>query len=359
MGSLMSNAVDLSIFESELRLLTDLVSASPDRETGGELLGLWSHGGGGTVMLVTGPAPNALREATTYAQPPAVHMEIERFAWTRFGLQVLGIWHSHHHIGLRELSGGDRQRTREYSRTTGRRSYAEILSYLSGSGGSSRVHFRPYVYSDAERLKEVRSELRSLPGLSPVRAVLEATSPPELIKPCLFPDATVAGRENVELVHDPAAEDRHEAGSELKSAVAPVIDESPGPHTYADERTAPPPRSEVGADQESIARAFEAALGKLPTALREEVTLELVGGRVRLTLTGASSNRFWVLDLHPASPRLIHLTEVVKGRPKASQFALDANQQLSHVYATFLHDLREGPHGLLGPIKKWKRRTGS
>jgi proteasome lid subunit RPN8/RPN11 len=173
----MMQLAEARIYTGELALLYQLVAESPDLETGGELLGLWSHQGSPTIMLVTGPDTNATRTETHFMQPPDIHMMIERHMWDGYGLQVLGIWHSHHRLGLRELSKGDRLRTQRYASNHGRLRYIELLGYLDDSH-PGKPEIRPYLYSDAPQLAELPVNVLELPGRSPIRDALTRHPPP-------------------------------------------------------------------------------------------------------------------------------------------------------------------------------------
>lgn len=180
----MSEPATIRIFESELERIKDCVLGSPGIETGGELLGLWSHGdaptvmlAGVTVVLAGGPAPDSRRGRTWFEQDPATHMELERLMWEEFGVQVVGLWHSHHELSLHELSDGDIQRTRQYSQRHGRPRYTEILAYIldgrDGVDGRTAVGLRPHVYEDASTGIALPTSLVVLPGESPIRRSLE------------------------------------------------------------------------------------------------------------------------------------------------------------------------------------------
>lgn len=186
-------SAEARIYSGELALLYQLLAESPDVETGGELLGLWSHQGSPTIMLVTGPDVNATRTETHFLQPPDVHMMIERHMWDSFGLQVLGIWHSHHRLGLYELSNGDRLRTQRYATNHGRLHYIELLGFLDDSPGG-RPQIRPYLYSDAPQLQELPVTVLELPGRSPIREALTHHPPPTALHRSLLLDARTPER---------------------------------------------------------------------------------------------------------------------------------------------------------------------
>jgi hypothetical protein len=183
-----STLAALRIFESEVDQIVDTVADSPDCETGGELIGLWSHAdmptvmlAGVTVMLAGTPAPKSVRTTTSFEQDPESHMELERLVWQDYGLQVVGLWHSHHQLTLHQLSGGDIRRTQGYSVRHQRPRYSEILTYLVQGERTSRrgegslgldVVLRPYVYADAASGRALPTRIVTLPGESPLRAAL-------------------------------------------------------------------------------------------------------------------------------------------------------------------------------------------
>ena len=76
----------------------------PSLETGGQLLGLRTHGQAHTVFLATGPGPKPSTSGLIFLQSPQSHQATEAFVWSSFGLQNIGFWHSHHQLPFHELS---------------------------------------------------------------------------------------------------------------------------------------------------------------------------------------------------------------------------------------------------------------
>jgi hypothetical protein len=179
----------IRIFQSELDQILNAVIQSPDLETGGELLGLWSHAdsptvmlAGVTVLLAGTPAPGSRRGTTWFEQDAQTHMALERLSWERYGVQVVGLWHSHHQLSLHTLSQGDVHRTQGYSVRHQRPRYSEILAFLveresSRARGLPRRQFdvglRPYVYENAATGQALGTRLEVLPGWSPLRDALQ------------------------------------------------------------------------------------------------------------------------------------------------------------------------------------------
>ena len=163
----------LRIFKSELSLIADEILRHPRTETGGQLIGLWTHGGAPVVYAATRPGRNCVREPHHFRQAPATHRRIEAHMWRQYGLQCVGIWHSHHGLPLTQLSRGDLERTQRYARRHNRPKFTEILGWIR----NGEAQLRPYVFTDAKRLSAPAAELEVLPGKSPLRS---APIPPEL-----------------------------------------------------------------------------------------------------------------------------------------------------------------------------------
>ncbi len=296
------SSVDARVFSEELASLYQLIAESEDVETGGELLGLWSHQGSPTIMLVTGPDDDATRTKTHFLQPPDIHMMIERYMWDRFGLQVLGIWHSHHRLGLTELSDGDRHRTKRYADTHGRARYVEFLGYIDPAG---RPRIRPYLYADAGQLAESPVEILELPGRSPIRDTLRSDPPPTALHTSLLlggartPWTTRPGPEPGE-TEDDAAEDAVPSYSLEADILVPEPEPEPAP-SPSSERQRPsfaqgaPQRADVAAD---IVLALEAALARLPESATRLVKLRIdaSGLILRIDPPGRRASLFFPIE---------------------------------------------------------------
>lgn len=239
----MTPAAIIRIFESELEQITERVVDSPTTETGGELIGLWSHAdsptvllAGVTIVLAGGPAPGSRRRSTSFEQDPEAHMGIERIMWEEFGVQVVGMWHSHHQLSLHDLSAGDVRRTMSYSARHRRPRYSEILAFLlpseiRGKRGSMTVGLHPHVYENATTGTAVTTSLEILPGESPLRQALKGRSLPTHIAPALADARRHRGRPpSYEIqAHDPRGT-RHDGpgggvpAEEPAAHVEPVVE---------------------------------------------------------------------------------------------------------------------------------------
>jgi hypothetical protein len=167
----MTDLYRVRVYESELRVIGDETLRFPRIETGGNLFGSLTHGGTPVVWLATRPGGKFSRRETSVELDHRLHRDIEAMAWRQFGIQSLGMWHSHHQIGLYEPSEGDRRRTANFAAKAERKFYVELLCNLPGAEGP--VIITPFVYLDAPRLERADAEITVLPGISPLRAALE------------------------------------------------------------------------------------------------------------------------------------------------------------------------------------------
>lgn len=171
------NEAIVRIYESELHLILHEVSIHNNIETGGSLLGLWTSAGNPTILLASRPGRRAVRAVTQFDQDLNVHRMMEELLVEHHGVQSIGLWHSHHSLGLHELSGGDVQRTIQFARRSQRSLFCDLLCYFTDSsdGGteSPEITIKPYVYIDAGAGRRVPSSLVVMPGISPIRSALE------------------------------------------------------------------------------------------------------------------------------------------------------------------------------------------
>lgn len=163
----------LSIFESELHVIVSDCERYPEIETGGALFGLWTQTGAPVVMLATRSGANAVHEVTHFLQDEREHKQAREFLWESFGLQWIGLWHSHHRLGLEELSSGDVSRTRHLANAHSLDRFCEILCFWSrremARNDRLQVNLKPFIYLAAKRGTTAASEFRLLSGYSPAR----------------------------------------------------------------------------------------------------------------------------------------------------------------------------------------------
>lgn len=96
------------IYSSELDYMARCIQDFPNIETGGQLYGAWTASGAPRVIYVIGPGPNAYQRTTLFGQD-IEYLESVGSKLKEYGLQHIGEWHSHHHLGLPQPSGHDTQ----------------------------------------------------------------------------------------------------------------------------------------------------------------------------------------------------------------------------------------------------------
>lgn len=96
------------IYSSELDYIARCIQDYPNIETGGQLYGAWTASGAPRVIYVIGPGPRANHQSTFFNQD-VEYLETIGAKLKEYGLQHIGEWHSHHHLGLPHPSGHDAQ----------------------------------------------------------------------------------------------------------------------------------------------------------------------------------------------------------------------------------------------------------
>jgi len=95
------------IYKSEYRQIQAWTAKFPNRETGGDLFGLWLDERTAVVQLVLGPGKNCRRTSVSFYQDVEYLERVGNQLTTKEGLCHIGEWHSHHTLGLTRPSGGD------------------------------------------------------------------------------------------------------------------------------------------------------------------------------------------------------------------------------------------------------------
>ena len=95
------------IYESELDFISRCVMDYPQSETGGDFFGLWTKEGIPVIHYAIGPGRNVERTSTHFNQDIEYLRECGFLLNSKFKLEHLGAWHSHHQMELSEPSAGD------------------------------------------------------------------------------------------------------------------------------------------------------------------------------------------------------------------------------------------------------------
>lgn len=144
-------------------------------ETGGDLFGFWDTTP--TIFLATRAGPQSVREHTHFRLDVDYVRKLGELLGTDWGLRYFGDWHSHHRLGLKEPSSGDRQRI---GRLAGRNAFREMLEVIvtfepNEPEQEPTVSLHPWAYSLADGRTEPATALLDVtPGISPIREALVA-----------------------------------------------------------------------------------------------------------------------------------------------------------------------------------------
>jgi len=159
------------IFQSELAAIEAETLKWPDRETGGELFGYFTHAGWPVVHRVVNANATARRGSVTF-HPNVDQINQEgRNLIDRYGMQHLGQWHSHHHMSLTHPSGTDRTTVAEAIRTYGLGSFVQVIANIRERQGSNGALAHAYFYRDRQPDQYESMSWLVLPGASPLGLV--------------------------------------------------------------------------------------------------------------------------------------------------------------------------------------------
>ncbi|MBL7223900.1 MAG: Mov34/MPN/PAD-1 family protein [Candidatus Brocadiae bacterium] len=177
---------EMIIHESELRAIAGLAAQWGGLETGGDMYGLYTRQGRPVVQFVSGPGPGATHETAHFAQDLRFCVRMHREMGSRYGLQWLGTFHSHHGLGLRRPSGGDVSQVRSVTNRNNLKQWCEIIASHARpsrahyavpaflptrdpSNGGLSIRIDAFIYSDPQKGAWLPARVRVLPSPSPFR----------------------------------------------------------------------------------------------------------------------------------------------------------------------------------------------
>ncbi|MBM3879459.1 MAG: hypothetical protein FJ387_07020 [Verrucomicrobia bacterium] len=152
-------------FASEVEYLARCMLDCPDRETGGDCFGFWTHTGCPAIQYVIGPGPEARGTATFFTQDRGFLKACGDLLIHEYGLQHIGEWHSHHRLGLARPSGHDSDTVRRAMIGYGLGRFFLIIGTL----GDAAPQLNGFLYERGPRPRPDEVEWMLLPGLSPYR----------------------------------------------------------------------------------------------------------------------------------------------------------------------------------------------
>lgn len=175
-------------FQSEINALGRLTAAWGDLETGGVLYGLWTFGLMLVVFLAIGCGQLAIHRRSYFENEPEFVMQTNTAIWERFGLQHVGDWHSHHHLGIDHPSSGDVHQVQSITTKNYAPRWVGIITTTHVPSAATKIHvpswwplrqaevpdvrINAFMFPDPQTGRYVRVPVRVLPGVSPVRLAI-------------------------------------------------------------------------------------------------------------------------------------------------------------------------------------------
>jgi hypothetical protein len=169
------------IYEGELEMMARFVCDYPDIETGGDLFGFWTHSGSPVIEYVLGPGVGAQHEHAAFYQESPYLLAAGNRLHELHGLQHIGTWHSHHRLKLFQPSHGDSVTMQRALESHGFHSW--LLTICTFAEDADTVEMHGYLYRAGGRETHQQITWLLLPGSSPIRAALEATSDVPFVAP--------------------------------------------------------------------------------------------------------------------------------------------------------------------------------
>ena len=169
------------IYQGELDYISRCILDSPSIETGGELFGYWTASGAPVVLYAIGPGPHANHEPSFFNQDVDYLVTVGERLISRFGLQHIGEWHSHHSLGLDRPSGHDASTIANGIASQGLGRFLLAI----GTCRDGRSGFKPYTFHEYFGTDFVSAYWEVKEGASPFRAVVDAD--PELAPVLVHP----------------------------------------------------------------------------------------------------------------------------------------------------------------------------
>lgn len=164
------------VYQSELDYISQCILDYPHIETGGQLFGFWTTDGIPVVLFAIGPGENANHEVAFFNQDVDYLVRVGQILITRYGLQHIGEWHSHHQLGLARPSGHDASTMVNCIRRQNSRQFLLCI----GNCTDTASELNAYNFTQSAGHDYVRAAWDIKEGESPFRALIE--SDPDLFR---------------------------------------------------------------------------------------------------------------------------------------------------------------------------------
>ena len=166
------------VYEEELNHIAGWVEDCPNLETGGDLFGFWTHSGFPVIQFILGPGKRSRHNHTSFYQEKDYLIKSGSLLRSKYGLQHIGEWHSHHQLGLAQPSQGDEHTV---FRALDRYKFPKFLLCIANlrpnSGSFLRksnwtVNIGSFLFTHSIPNYQI-GQWVVLPGSSPIRSTLE------------------------------------------------------------------------------------------------------------------------------------------------------------------------------------------
>lgn len=126
-----------TIYQQDLEYISKCILDYPNIETGGDFFGFWNNLGLPVILYVTGPGENCYRNPSFFRQDLDFLVGIGNHVHSRFGLQHIGSWHSHHTLSLAVPSGHDCHTMVNAISNNNLEKFFMILGNITDTGGTT------------------------------------------------------------------------------------------------------------------------------------------------------------------------------------------------------------------------------
>lgn len=165
------------IYASEIDYIAKCIQDYPNIETGGQLYGAWTASGAPRVVYAIGPGPNANHEGAFFNQDVG-YLKTVGAKLKQYGLQHIGEWHSHHHLGLPRPSGHD---SSTMQNCIDQLNLHRLLLCIGSFDSSDRIIINPFNFARDAHYKEAYWEVINADNR--LRQVIDADLQDLLIHP--------------------------------------------------------------------------------------------------------------------------------------------------------------------------------
>lgn len=163
-------APTMLIYPEDKKLIYNSTLNHKNRETGGDLFGLWQSESEIVVQVVSGPGINCRRTHTSFFQDEEYLTNVGGYLTLSKGLCNIGEWHSHHSLNLPEPSSGDRETVWRNMPGYGLKRFLLIIATITPTG---QVEINGFMFTAPrnERLPGKMDHVRTrvLTGPNPYR----------------------------------------------------------------------------------------------------------------------------------------------------------------------------------------------